>query len=106
MPIGSSALKIQAFDADDGLNAKLQYRISYRENSESFPFEIDSSSGWILTTKELDREEQNRFDFHVIAADSADNPQSSTASVVIIVQDVNDNGIFFHSFFFGIFNVI
>jgi len=92
LPIGSKLLRIQAFDADSGDNAKLLYRISYRENPEKFPFEVETDSGWITTNRELDREEQSRYDFEVIAADSGDVPLSSTASVVIVLQDVNDNG--------------
>jgi hypothetical protein len=66
--------------------------MSYRENPEKFPFEVESDSGWIKTNKELDREAQSRYDFEVIAADSGDVPLSSTASVVIMIQDLNDNG--------------
>ena len=91
VPIGSSILRIQAFDPDDGPNSKIYYRISYRENPDLFPFEMESDSGWIKTNKELDREVQGRYDFDVIAADSGEVPLSATASVAILVQDVNDN---------------
>jgi cadherin EGF LAG seven-pass G-type receptor 1 len=91
LPIQSSVLRIQAFDPDDGSNAKILYRLSYRENAEKFPFDIEPESGWIKTNRELDREEQSRYDFDVIAADSGDVPLSATASVVITVSDSNDN---------------
>lgn len=87
----SSVLRIQAFDPDDGENAKIYYRLSYREERERFPFDIEPDSGWIKTNRELDREEQSRYDFEVIAADSGDVPLSATASVVITVSDSNDN---------------
>ncbi|CAL8121926.1 unnamed protein product [Orchesella dallaii] len=91
LPVSSSVLRIQAFDPDDGANAKIYYRINYQENPEKFPFDIEAESGWVKTVRELDREEQTRYDFDVIAADSGDIPLSSTASVVITVQDQNDN---------------
>ncbi|ODM96856.1 Protocadherin-like wing polarity protein stan [Orchesella cincta] len=99
LPISSSVLRIQAFDPDDGPNAKIYYRINYQENPEKFPFDIEAESGWIKTVRELDREEQSRYDFDVIAADSGDIPLSSTASVVITVQDQNDNVIIQHETF-------
>ena len=94
LAIGSSVLKIQAFDPDDGPNAKIYYRISYKENPDLFPFEMESDSGWIKTNKELDREKQNRYDFDVIAADSGEPPLSATASVAIIVSTLHRLTIF------------
>lgn len=91
LPLQSSVLRIQAFDPDDGDNAKIYYRLSYRESTEKFPFDIEPDSGWIKTNRELDREEQFRYDFEVIAADSGNVPLSATASVVILVLDSNDN---------------
>lgn len=88
-------LRIQAYDPDDGANARILYRISTKQENEKFPFDIDSETGWIKTVRELDREEQSRYDFDVIAADSGDIPLSSTASVVITVQDQNDNVIIY-----------
>lgn len=82
-------MRIQAYDLDEGLNGKINYRISYREKPETFPFEIDQDSGWITTNKALDREVQSRYDFDVIAADSGDVPASATASVVLTVLDLN-----------------
>src|SRR5579863_2110996 len=62
LPLHSSILRIQAFDPDDGDNAKIFYRLSYRENQDKFPFDIEPESGWIKTNRELDREEQSRYE--------------------------------------------
>lgn len=41
--------------------------------------------------KALDREEQSRYNFQVIAIDGGVPPKSASTSVVITIQDVNDN---------------
>jgi cadherin EGF LAG seven-pass G-type receptor 1 len=94
-PAGYSIVKVQAYDADEGPNADIKYTIAPRDSigasTEDFPLTVDAHSGWITTTKELDREDQSKFMFQVIAADQGNPPQSASASVVITVQDVNDN---------------
>lgn len=93
--IGYSIVKVQAYDADEGANAEIKYTISARDangaSTEDLPISVDPHSGWIVTTKDLDREEQSKFMFQVIATDHGVPPQSASASVVITVQDVNDN---------------
>lgn len=92
VPLGTSVLRIQAFDPDDGPNAQIHYRLSTTNSDESLlPFVIARDSGWITTKAELDRESFSSYNFNVIAADSGDIPLSSTASVVISVHDLNDN---------------
>uniref|UniRef100_A0A182NV34 Protocadherin-like wing polarity protein stan n=1 Tax=Anopheles dirus TaxID=7168 RepID=A0A182NV34_9DIPT len=63
---------IQATDADQGNNAAIR-------------------TGWIHTTKALDREEQSRYSFQVIAVDGGIPPKSASTSVIVTIQDVNDN---------------
>lgn len=102
VPIGTSVVRVQAYDADDGENAQLSYHIqrtssataSSSENNEinSMPIDIDQSSGWIVTTRELDREEESLYEFTVVARDNGYPVQhAASASVIIQVQDLNDN---------------
>lgn len=61
---------MQAYDADEGANAELTYSVDERDlemlgGSEEFPLAIDPRTGWIYTTKQLDREEQSKFNFQV-----------------------------------------
>ncbi len=85
------------------------YRLSYRENADKFPFDIEPETGWIKTNRVLDREEQSRYDFEVIAADSGDVPLSATASVHIVVQDgkiksklgINHYKLFYFFYFYS-----
>ncbi|XP_072387451.1 protocadherin-like wing polarity protein stan isoform X2 [Diabrotica undecimpunctata] len=95
VPVGYSIVKVQAYDADEGPNAEIKYVISSRDatggSTDDLPLAVDSHTGWIYTTKELDREHQPKYMFQVIANDQGVPPQSASASVVITVQDVNDN---------------
>lgn len=88
-PIGHSVLRVQAYDADDGPNSEIVYSIVPSE--QLLPFTVDSMSGWILTTRELDRETNAVYDFQVVAKDRGSPSRSSTTSVIIRVQDINDN---------------
>lgn len=69
VPVGYSILKIQAYDADEGSNAEVIYTIAPRDASggpvEDHPLTVDSRSGWITTTRELDRELQQKYMFQV-----------------------------------------
>ncbi|KAI5754092.1 hypothetical protein M8J77_005676 [Diaphorina citri] len=92
---GYSIVRVQAYDADEGDNAEIHYSLAPRDSSGSpssdMPITIDETSGWIFTTRNLDRETNAKYQFQVIAQDKGAPPQMATASVVITVQDVNDN---------------
>lgn len=89
VPVGYNIVRVQAYDADEGKNAEITYTISERD--DNFPLAVDSRTGWIHTNKPLDREETSRFSFQVIAIDGGIPPKSASTSVVITIQDVNDN---------------
>lgn len=89
VPVGYNIVRVQAYDADEGKNAEITYTIS--ERSDSFPLAVDARTGWIHTTKPLDREYTARYNFQVIAIDGGVPPRSASTSVVITIQDVNDN---------------
>ena len=55
------------------------------------PFSVDPDSGWVKVTQPIDREQQDRYDLVIQAADAGDQRQVSTANVKVTVQDVNDN---------------
>lgn len=90
VPIGSSIVRVQAYDADDGPNAAIFYSIR-NANRPDMPIAIDNQTGWIFTTRDLDWEEANLYEFAVVAHDNGTPPLSSSANVIIRVQDLNDN---------------
>lgn len=89
VPVGYNIVRVQAYDADEGKNAEITYTISERD--DNFPLAVDSRTGWVHTTKPLDREDNSRYSFQVIAIDGGIPPRSASTSVVITIQDVNDN---------------
>ncbi|XP_054089368.1 protocadherin-like wing polarity protein stan isoform X2 [Zeugodacus cucurbitae] len=89
VPVGYNIIRVQAYDADEGANAEIAYSISERD--DNFPLAVDSRTGWVQTIKPLDREEQSRYTFQVVAKDGGVPPKSASSTVVITVQDVNDN---------------
>lgn len=72
VPIGYSIVKVQAYDADEGANAEIKYTIAPRDatggSTEDLPLAVDSHSGWVYTTKDLDREREAKFMFQVLTA--------------------------------------
>ncbi|NWR74121.1 PCD23 protein, partial [Centropus unirufus] len=93
---GSSILDLFASDEDDGLNGEVTYALI----DDTFgAFAVDSVTGSIVTTKTLDRETKSQYTFRAVASDcSTYLPRSTTVSVVVNVDDVNDNDpVFFQN---------
>uniref|UniRef100_A0A3P8RIE3 Protocadherin-16 n=1 Tax=Astatotilapia calliptera TaxID=8154 RepID=A0A3P8RIE3_ASTCA len=88
-PQGSSLIQFQARDADEGANSEVRYSI-LKSNQDSL-IDIDPESGLVATAAALDRETQMEIWFLVVAADGGEPALSSTATVTVLVEDVNDN---------------
>ncbi|NXL07942.1 PCD23 protein, partial [Mesembrinibis cayennensis] len=86
---GSPILDLFASDEDDGLNGEVTYSLV----DDTFgAFAIDSVTGSIVTTKALDREAKSQYTFRAVASDCSSHlPRSTTVSIVVHVDDVNDN---------------
>lgn len=52
-------VQVQAFDADGGQNGQLKYTI--KNGPENMPITIDSVTGWISSSRRLDREEGSLY---------------------------------------------
>ncbi|NXO77103.1 PCD23 protein, partial [Sitta europaea] len=86
---GSAVLDLSASDEDAGLNGEVMYSLI---DDTYGAFAIDSVTGSIITTKALDRETKPQYTFRAVASDcSAHFPRSTTVTVVVHVDDVNDN---------------
>lgn len=88
-PQGSSLIQFQAQDADEGINSDIRYSI-LKSNQDSL-ISIDPESGLVTTAAALDRETHTEVWFLVVAADGGEPALSSTATVTVLVEDVNDN---------------
>lgn len=98
IPIGSRIIKVEAVDPDSDSNGQVTYSLGslmhLEENSDTLVsiFTIDLDSGWISTRQNLDHEANPSYVFTVVASDRGENLLlSSTTTVTIVVEDVNDN---------------
>ncbi|XP_072881460.1 cadherin-23 [Hemitrygon akajei] len=88
-PSGFSIVQVTATDADTGVNQQLTYRI---EGGAQDKFIIDSPSGLIKVANgvTVDREEKGSYTLVVVVMDHGTPPLSASATVNIIIDDVND----------------
>ncbi|XP_078800590.1 protocadherin-23-like isoform X2 [Oryzias latipes] len=89
LPLGSSVIQMTARDADEGPNADVRFSI-LKTNQDGL-IRIDPQSGLVTTAAALDRESQEELWFLVVAADGGEPTLSSTATVSVTLEDVNDN---------------
>lgn len=98
IPVGTRIIKVEAADPDSDSNGQVTYSLGSMMYSEENPdtlgstFTIDVDSGWISTRQELDHEASPSYTFTVVASDRGENLLlSSTATVTVVVEDINDN---------------
>ncbi|XP_047207566.1 cadherin-23-like isoform X2 [Girardinichthys multiradiatus] len=88
-PTGVVVTQLSATDADSGSNAWLVYRL---ESSALERFVVDPLSGAVLVgNTTLDREERASYHLVVMATDRGTPPLSGTATLTVILDDVNDS---------------
>ncbi|GFN75010.1 fat cadherin [Plakobranchus ocellatus] len=88
--VNTMIVQVKATDADDPttVNSKVTYSLK-EEESYAGSFEIDSSSGVIRTAQLLDRETAPELRFIAVATDGGG--LTCSASVIVLLKDVNDN---------------
>ncbi|XP_028367142.1 cadherin-23 isoform X1 [Phyllostomus discolor] len=99
-PAGVSVYQVVAIDLDEGLNGLVSYRMQV--GMPRMDFLINSSSGVVVTTTELDRERIAEYQLRVVATDAGTPTKSSTSTLTIRVLDVNDET---PTFFPTVYNV-
>ncbi|ESO89853.1 hypothetical protein LOTGIDRAFT_124131, partial [Lottia gigantea] len=93
-PVGTSILQMTVTDADLGANAVVTLTIDTSTalgTSANTFLAVDSTTGIISVKSNIDREIHPGFDFKILAVDGGASPLTSTATVSLIVTDVNDN---------------
>ncbi|CAL1538769.1 unnamed protein product, partial [Lymnaea stagnalis] len=86
--VGQFVTQVQAVDPDDGDNGNVSYSLVVNPESK---FQINSISGVIKSMKTLDREEVPSYELVVQAKDKGAPPLSSTVTVTLLLNDINDN---------------
>ena len=89
-PRGTVILELEATDIDaDVNNSAIRYEFS--SGNEEGLFQLDSVSGKISLDGVLDRESTDLYVLDVVARDLGRSPRSSSAVVIVNVQNENDN---------------
>ncbi|XP_051790021.1 protocadherin alpha-5-like isoform X27 [Erpetoichthys calabaricus] len=91
-PIGTFVVKVNASDLDEGVNSEITF---FWDNSVKShvkdTFTLDNQSGEIKVKGMLDFEEIQKYQINVIASDRGSVPLSTQCTVIIEIEDVNDN---------------
>lgn len=86
---GVVVTQLSATDADSGSNGWLTYRL---ESGAEDRFVVEALSGAVLVgNTTLDREERESYRLIIIATDRGTPPLSGTATLTVILDDVNDS---------------
>ncbi|XP_011867959.1 PREDICTED: neural-cadherin-like isoform X1 [Vollenhovia emeryi] len=87
--IGSSLETFRATDPDQGGKSKVSYSID-RSSDRKRQFFINEN-GTVSIQRSLDREETPRHQVKILAIDDGIPPKTATATLTVVVQDINDN---------------
>lgn len=87
--IGTSLARFQATDADQGGKSRVTYHID-RSSDRKRQFQIDQD-GIIRIQRVLDREDIPRHNVKILAVDDGFPPRTATATLTVVVGDINDN---------------
>ncbi|KAM4554624.1 protocadherin alpha-8-like isoform 5-T5 [Odontesthes bonariensis] len=90
--VGSTVIVLNATDADDGINAEIEYSLRSKGQDHVLSlFKIDSKTGAIIVKGKVDYEENPAFEIHAQASDKGQPPMSAHCKVLVEVLDLNDN---------------
>ncbi|UJR36122.1 hypothetical protein I4U23_028857 [Adineta vaga] len=85
-------LKLDENNQENNSNENGRITYDILTNETSFPFYIEGHTGKLFSSKSLDREKRDRYDFYIVAHDHGyPTSLSSKVHVRIDINDVNDN---------------
>ncbi|XP_069073745.1 neural-cadherin-like [Pleurodeles waltl] len=87
---GTSVLKVEATDADEGPNGRVKYGIMHRDGTVP-AFSIHPDTGTLTTLVRFNREQQREYSITLTATDQAAEPLIGICQINIIILDQNDN---------------
>nr|AUG84419.1 Pcd11x [Platynereis dumerilii] len=100
--IGVFITRVNATDKDSGENGLIDYKLHPDAGGD---FHVDGLTGTVSARAVLDREQTQQIRFRVIASDRGQPRKSGTATVIVNVQDVNDEKPMFaqSAYSFGVY---
>ncbi|XP_029021035.3 protocadherin alpha-8-like [Betta splendens] len=92
VPVGTTVLKVNAVDPDEGTNGEIEYSLSKTLGRKVYDiFELDRVTGQITVKGPVDFEESQIYRFDVDGSDKGTPPLTGRCSVILKIKDVNDN---------------
>ncbi|XP_046907556.1 protocadherin alpha-3-like [Hypomesus transpacificus] len=91
-PIGTTIIRVNATDLDDGVNGEVIYSFGSDVNDNLRRlFDVDAKTGEILVKGPIDFELKDRYAIDIQASDKGPAPFTVDKSVIIKIVDLNDN---------------
>ncbi|KAK2527877.1 neural-cadherin [Columba guinea] len=89
-PVGTKVVQVSAVDLDSGLNGRFSFHL-LNKSDPGGQFSV-ASDGWVVVAGLLDHETVTQYQLIVIATDMGQPPLTGSATVLVSLQDINDNG--------------
>ena len=86
-PVGYVVETVRATDQDLGENRTISYTLT----EPKFEFEINDTTGEIYVATMVDFEVRMQYNLTVIASDDGSPPREGSASVIVVIEPINDN---------------
>ncbi|KAJ8969553.1 hypothetical protein NQ314_001705 [Rhamnusium bicolor] len=83
MPVDSSIANVEATDADNGVNAEIEYFIQKGAYED---FKVDNTSGIVSVATKLDFDRRNTYNIEIIAVDHG-SPSLTGTTMLTIMED-------------------
>ncbi|XP_053501636.1 protocadherin alpha-8 isoform X4 [Ictalurus furcatus] len=91
-PPGTTIIKLNASDLDEGPNGEIKYLFSTHGQEKNLDtFSITSDTGEIIVKGIIDFEDKAFFELRVEAHDKGHSPMTANCKVLLEIIDVNDN---------------
>uniref|UniRef100_A0A8D2PQA3 Cadherin domain-containing protein n=1 Tax=Zosterops lateralis melanops TaxID=1220523 RepID=A0A8D2PQA3_ZOSLA len=90
VPVGTKVIQVSAVDLDSGLNGRFSFHLQNKSDPGG-QFSL-ASDGWLMVAGLLDHETVAQYKLIVIGTDMGQPPLTGSATVLVTLQDVNDNG--------------
>lgn len=88
-PVGATILTVQADDADVGPNGEVRYAIS--GGNDQGQFAVHPRTGVVTIVRPLDYDTMPEHHLNITATDLGLDARSATASLTVMLTDINDN---------------
>ncbi|XP_076362821.1 cadherin-related tumor suppressor-like [Tachypleus tridentatus] len=97
-PLNSEIITVTTEDSEEGLNGEVTYAIV--SGNSGGCLRIDEKTGSVSIVKALDYEKKQEYQLTIIASDHGFYSKLASATLTVIVTDVNDNPPIFNSSIF------